>query len=135
MAEVKSMRGGRVRRPLSPHLQIYRPQINMVMSIFHRITGAALYFGTVLLAWWLVAAATGPDYFNFVSGLFNTWLGRIVLFGYTWTLIHHMMGGIRHFIWDTGRGFDLATVDKLCWGSLIASISLTILVWIAAFLL
>lgn len=116
-------------RPLSPHLQIYRPQINMVMSILHRLTGAALYFGTLILAWWLVAAATGPDYFAFVSGILGSWPGKLVLFGYTWALINHMLGGVRHFIWDTGHGFALSNVDILCWGSLAASVLLTLAVW------
>lgn len=129
------MRGSEVRRPLSPHLQIYRPLINMVMSIIHRITGAALYLGSVLLAWWLVAAALGPDEFNFVNGLFNTWLGRIVLFGYTWVLIHHMLGGIRHFIWDTGKGLDIPTINILSWVSIVCSVALTLAVWAGALLL
>ncbi|MEQ1612015.1 MAG: succinate dehydrogenase, cytochrome b556 subunit [Hyphomicrobiaceae bacterium] len=132
MAHSKSAAGRPVARPLSPHLQIYAKPINMVMSILHRITGVALYFGTLLLAWWLIAAATSPAYFNFVNGLFGTLLGRLVLFGYTWALLHHMLGGIRHLIWDTGRGFDLKTVDRLGWGTIIGSVVLTILVWIAA---
>ena len=132
MAHSKSAAGRPVARPLSPHLQIYAKPINMVMSIVHRITGVALYFGTLLLAWWLIAAATSPAYFNFVNGLFGTLLGRLVLLGYTWALLHHMLGGIRHLIWDTGRGFDLKTVDRLGWGTIIGSVILTILVWAAA---
>ena len=81
MAEASSKQPAR-ERPLSPHLQIYRPEINMVMSVFHRMTGSALYFGSLLLAWWLFAAATGPDYFAFVNGLFATWPGMIVLVGF-----------------------------------------------------
>lgn len=102
----------------------------MMMSIVHRMTGAALYFGSALLAWWLVSAASGPDYFNYVSSLLNTWLGWLVLFGFTWALIHHAAGGIRHFIWDTGRGFDLKTVDMMSWGSLVFSVTVTIGVWL-----
>ena len=117
-------------RPLSPHLQIYRPMINMVMSILHRITGAALYVGTLLLAWWLLAAATGPSYFDFVNGLFSTWFGMVVLLGYSWALILHLLGGIRHFIWDTGAGFDIGTVDLLGWGTLVLSVLLTAALWI-----
>jgi succinate dehydrogenase / fumarate reductase, cytochrome b subunit len=116
-------------RPMSPHLQVYRPIINMVMSILHRITGAALYFGSLILAWWLVAAASGAEYFNYVSGLIGSWPGRVILFGYTWALIHHALGGIRHFIWDTGRGYDLETIDKMSWWSIYASVALTALVW------
>lgn len=129
MADAKEQRNVKAERPLSPHLQIYRPLINMVMSIVHRITGVALYFGTVLLAWWLTAAATGPEYFNFVNGIFGSLPGRIVLFGYTWALMHHMLGGLRHFIWDTGRGYDLATVDRLSWGTIVGSVLLTGAIW------
>ena len=100
-------RGGpAAERPLSPHLQIYRPQINMVMSIVHRITGAGLYFGMLLLAWWLLAAATGPGPYADVSWFFGTLIGKLILFGFTWALMHHALGGVRHLIWDTGRGFE-----------------------------
>jgi succinate dehydrogenase / fumarate reductase, cytochrome b subunit len=132
MAHSKTATEGARARPLSPHLQIYTPLINMVASILHRITGAALYFGTILLAWWLIAAATSPAYFEFVNGLFGTWFGRLVLFGYTWALMQHMLGGIRHLIWDTGRGFDLVTVDRMAWGSIIGSVILTGAIWVAA---
>lgn len=123
---------GAGQRPLSPHLQVYSPKINMVMSIVHRITGVGLYFGTLLLAWWLIAAATGPDYFAYVNSLFGTWLGKLVLLGYTWALMHHMLGGLRHFIWDTGRGMDIPTVDKLSWLTIIGSVALTVLIWFVA---
>lgn len=119
-------------RPTSPHIQIYSPMINMVMSIIHRITGAALYFGSLLLAAWLMAAAMGPDQFNFVNELFGTMLGRLVLIGYTWALLHHMLGGIRHFIWDTGRGLDIKTADLLCWTTIILSLALTAVIWLGA---
>jgi len=102
----------------------------MMMSIVHRITGAALYVGSLLLAWWLLAAATGPDYYNYVAGLLGSWPGKIVLLGYTWALMHHLLGGLRHFIWDTGCGYDLKTVDLLSWGTLAGSLVLTALIWI-----
>jgi succinate dehydrogenase / fumarate reductase, cytochrome b subunit len=132
MAHSKSAAGRPMARPLSPHLQIYSRLINMVMSILHRITGVALYFGTVLLAWWLIAAATSPAYFQFVNGLFGSLPGRLVLFGYTWALLHHMLGGLRHLLWDTGRGFDLKTVNLLGWSTIIGSVVLTIAVWVVA---
>src|SRR6266700_2529266 len=94
-------------RPLSPHLQIYRPMLTMLMSIAHRVTGAALYFGTLLVVWWLIAAASGPNYYATVQWFMGTIIGRLVLFGYTWALIHHMLGGVRHLIWDTGRRASL----------------------------
>ena len=119
-------------RPLSPHLQVYTPEVNMLMSIFHRMTGAALYFGTLLLAIWLIAAASGPEQFDAVSALFATLPGRLIMLGYTWALLHHMFGGIRHLIWDTGYAFDLAQVDFLCWLTLIASLLCTIGIWVMA---
>lgn len=129
MATQRSRDKGAIERPLSPHLQIYAPLINMVMSILHRMTGAALYLGSLLLAWWLVAAASGPEYFSYVSGLLASWPGKLVLLGYTWALIHHALGGVRHFIWDTGRGYELATIDLLSWGTIVLSVLLTLAVW------
>ncbi len=117
------------KRPLSPHLQIYTPMVTMMMSIVHRITGVGLYFGTLLLAWLLIAAATGPEYFSYVRELADTLVGRIILFGYTWALFHHMLGGIRHFIWDTGRGFDLNTVEWMARLSLVGGLTLAIVTW------
>jgi succinate dehydrogenase / fumarate reductase, cytochrome b subunit len=132
MAHSKPAAGGAGARPLSPHLQIYRPIINMVASIVHRVTGASLYFGTILLAWWLIAAATSPAYFEFVNGIFGSWPGRVILLGYTWALLQHMLGGIRHLIWDTGRGFELASIDRLSWASFTGSIALTAIIWAVA---
>lgn len=120
------------RRPTSPHLQVYSFKINMMMSILHRITGAALYFGTLLFAGWLIAAAMGADAFDQVNALFESLLGRVVLIGYTWALIHHMLGGIRHLVWDTGRGLDIKTADFLCWISIILSVLITAAIWFAA---
>jgi succinate dehydrogenase / fumarate reductase cytochrome b subunit len=119
----------RRQRPLSPHLQIYRLQINMVMSILHRITGAAMYVGTVLLAGWLLAAATSPECFATANKLFASWPGMIVLVGYSWALIHHALGGMRHFIWDTGAGLDIDTVDLLSWSTIVLSVLLTAALW------
>ncbi|GMB83716.1 succinate dehydrogenase, cytochrome b556 subunit [Shinella zoogloeoides] len=121
-------------RPLSPHLQVYKPIPTMVMSIVHRITGAALYFGTVLVAWWLIAAATGEAYFDWVSWFFGTWIGRLVLFGYTWALMHHMLGGLRHFMWDMGHGYEKHFATKLALLTPVVSVALTVLIWIAGYL-
>ncbi len=121
-------------RPLSPHLQIYKPMLTMMMSIAHRITGAALYFGSLLLAWWLIAAASSEGYYDFVMGLAGGFFGRLVLFGYTWALIHHMLGGFRHFIWDTGKGFELPTVEAMARTSLMAGFGLTIAVWAVGYI-
>jgi succinate dehydrogenase / fumarate reductase, cytochrome b subunit len=117
-------------RPLSPHLQIYRMTISMTMSIVHRITGSALYFGTLLLAWWLFAAATSPAYFEFVNGILASWPGMIVLVGFSWALIHHALGGLRHFIWDTGAGFDLGSIEVLSWATIVLSVLLTAGLWL-----
>ena len=105
----------------------------MVMSIAHRVTGAALYVGTILVAWWLIAAASGEVYFDLVNGIFGSFIGRLILFGYTWALVHHMLGGIRHFIWDTGKGFDKDVSTKMAWATLAGSIILTILIWIIGY--
>ncbi|MBO6510390.1 MAG: succinate dehydrogenase, cytochrome b556 subunit [Roseibium sp.] len=120
-------------RPLSPHLQIYKPILTMVMSILHRITGAALYFGTILLAWWLIAAAAGPAYFDFVNELYGSILGRLILFGFTWALVHHMLGGLRHFIWDMGAGFGKESREWLAKATIIGSVSLTLILWIIGY--
>jgi len=120
-------------RPLSPHLQIYKPILTMVMSILHRITGAALYFGTVLLAWWLIAAAAGPSYFDFVNGIYGSFIGRLILFGFTWALVHHMLGGLRHFIWDMGAGFGKDAREWLAKATIIGSVSLTLILWIIGY--
>lgn len=125
MAETK-----RAERPLSPHLQIYRWPVTMTVSILHRITGGALYFGTLLLLWWLLAAATSDSAFDLVQAVFGHWLGLLVLFGYSWALIHHGLGGIRHLIWDTGHGLDLPSANWLAWANIGGSVALTILLWI-----
>jgi succinate dehydrogenase / fumarate reductase cytochrome b subunit len=117
-------------RPLSPHLTVYRWPITMTMSILHRITGGALYVGTLLVAWWLIAAATSQSYFEFVDGIVSSWFGLLVLFGYTWALFLHLLGGIRHLIWDTGAGLEKHTASQLGWATLIGSIGLTVLAWI-----
>ena len=124
----------KIERPLSPHLQIYRPVMTMMMSIAHRITGAALYFGSVLLVAWLLAAAAGPDAFLRAQTFMGSPIGLLLLFGFTWALFHHALGGIRHLIWDTGRGMDAPWRDRLAYGTLIGSVTLTILLWIIIFL-
>ena len=135
MAAAGTDRKVRRERPLSPHLQVYRLLINMVMSILHRMTGAALYVGTLLLAWWLVAIASGPKQYEVVASFFASLPGQVLLIGYTWALVHHMLGGIRHLIWDTGRGFSLRSINVLSWLTIIGSVTLTALIWAAATLL
>lgn len=121
-------------RPLSPHLQIYRPMLTMMMSIVHRITGVANYAGMALLAWWLLAAASGPNGYAKFEWFASSILGRLILFGFTWSVIHHMLGGVRHLIWDVGRGFGPVEREWLAAANLIGSIALTVLLWIIALL-
>jgi succinate dehydrogenase / fumarate reductase, cytochrome b subunit len=123
----------RANRPLSPHLQVYRPLFTMVMSIVHRITGSALYFGTILVVYWLLAAASGPQAYDTAMALFGSFIGRLVLFGYTWALLHHMLGGIRHFIWDTGNGLDGRWRNWLARATLVGSLSLTLVLWLIGY--
>ena len=122
-----------VERPLSPHLSIYKPMLTMMMSIVHRITGGALFFGTLLMTWWLLAAASGPTAYAKVQAFTGSILGMLILFGYTWALIHHMLGGIRHLIWDTGRGFGPVEREWLTLATIIGSVGLTLLIWIVGF--
>lgn len=119
-------------RPLSPHLQIYRWSWTMAMSIAHRVTGAALYGGTVLVAAWLVAAASGPGAYATAQAIAGSAVGKLVLFGYTFALLHHMVGGLRHFVWDTGHGYDPQTRMNLAKYSVFVSGGLTVLVWAVA---
>lgn len=102
----------------------------MVMSILHRATGVALYFGTILVAWWLIAAASSAEYFALANGFLGSWFGLLILFGYTWALMHHLLGGVRHFIWDTGSMMDKETSTKLAFATIIGSAVLTVLIWV-----
>jgi succinate dehydrogenase / fumarate reductase cytochrome b subunit len=122
------------RRPLSPHLQIYRPMLTMMMSIAHRITGAALYFGTLLLAWYLIAASTDAKAFAMAAWFMSSIIGRLILLGFTWALFHHLLGGIRHMIWDAGYGFEHPMREWLAKATLAGSIVLTLAVWIIAYI-
>lgn len=121
---------GKAARPLSPHLQVYRFAWTMTMSIVHRITGAGLYFGTALLAIWLIAAASGPEAYARTMWLYGSWFGQLVLVGFTWALIHHMLGGVRHLVWDTGRNFEPKAAERMAILSLAGSLGLTALIWL-----
>jgi succinate dehydrogenase cytochrome b subunit len=112
-------------KPMSPHLSIFRPHVNMVLSIMHRITSVVNYWGSLLLTAWLISAVMGEPQFNAVSLFIGSPIGLIVLVGFTWSVIHHMLGGIRHFIWDTGHGFSLPIVRGLSWTTLFGSVTLT----------
>jgi succinate dehydrogenase / fumarate reductase cytochrome b subunit len=108
----RNTEGKLVRRPLSPHLQIYKPQISSATSIFHRITGVALGAGTLLLTLWLVCAASGDDAFSIIQAFLASWIGLIILFGFTVALFYHFCNGIRHLAWDAGKGFELPTMHN-----------------------
>ena len=116
-------------RPLSPHLEIYRFTLTMAMSIAQRITGVANYVGTLLLVAWLLAAAIGDEAFGALNGFFGSWVGQVILFGYTWSLFHHMFGGLRYLAWDTGRLLDPVNREILVRIQLAAGIVLTLAVW------
>ena len=120
-------------RPLSPHLQVYRPQITSVLSIAHRATGVVLAAGLVLLLWWLAAAASGPDAFSTAQEAAGSFLGRLFLFGWTFALFYHLCNGIRHLFWDMGRGFELSTVSLTGWAAVLAATALTVLAWVLAY--
>jgi len=118
-------------RPLSPHLQIYRPQITSVLSICHRLSGIGLGAGTLLLAYWLIAAAAGPGPFDLAQGLIGSWLGSILLIGWTFGLCYHLCNGIRHLFWDAGYGYEIKTVYRSGWLVVITSVLFTGGIWLS----
>ena len=120
-------------RPLSPHLQIYKPQITSVLSILHRLTGIALALGTLVLAWSLIAAAAGPDAFASAQAAFGSFLGRLFLFGWTFALFYHLANGIRHLCWDAGFGYQLHTVSVTGWTVVAAAVVLTLGAWVLGY--
>jgi succinate dehydrogenase / fumarate reductase cytochrome b subunit len=120
-------------RPLSPHLTIYRPQITSILSISHRITGCALAVGALVLAYWINAAAYGPEAFERMQDMLSHWFGRLLLFGWTFCLFYHLCNGIRHLCWDAGWGFDLPQVRMTGWLVVVASIALTLISWAAGY--
>jgi succinate dehydrogenase / fumarate reductase cytochrome b subunit len=124
--------GRLVRRPLSPHLQVYRPQITSVLSIMHRASGIVLSAGTLLFVWWLVAAARGEAAYAAVSWFLRSPLGVILLVGWTAALWYHFCSGLRHLAWDAGWGFTLPVVHRSGWAVVIATAILTVLTWIVA---
>lgn len=117
-------------RPLSPHLQVYKPQLTSVLSIAHRATGVALAVGTLLLVWWLVAAATGESAFADVQVFIGSWYGRLLLFGWSYALFYHLCNGLRHLFWDAGKGLELETAYTTGRLVIATSILLTIGVWV-----
>ena len=133
MASTGAAAGKRRPRPLSPHLGIYRVTMTMAMSIMHRITGVGLYIGVLLLAWFLIAASGDGATFSGFSGFIQSFIGQVILFGFTWALFHHLLGGLRHFVWDAGFGLDAPLRDQFAWGTLIGGLALTVIVWIIGY--
>jgi succinate dehydrogenase / fumarate reductase cytochrome b subunit len=117
------------KRPLSPHVGIYRWQITNGLSILHRMTGFGLSFGALLLALWLWALAYDDALYAWLSGLFASWFGRIVLFGFTLAYFYHLGNGIRHLNWDMGRGFAIPSAEASGKLVLAFAVSLTVLTW------
>ena len=113
-------------RPLSPHLTIYRPQLTSITSILIRITGNALILSTLLIVWWLFSAATSVQYFQVADGIMNSWFGKLVLIASLWAVWYHLLGGVRHLIWDRAIGLDLKTAEYLGWSVIVGSVLLTI---------
>lgn len=123
----------KVERPLSPHLGVYRFQITMTMSILHRITGVGLGLGTLLMAWWLIALAMGPGPFDMVQDVVSGWLGRLILLGFTASLVYHFCNGIRHLAWDLGLGFALPNMRASGWTVAVLTVIVTVLIWVCAY--
>ncbi len=118
-----------VKRPVSPHLQVYRWTVTMASSILHRATGVALGAGALWLAWWLLAASTGYEAFECVQAFSTSIVGMILLFGVTWSLMFHLLNGIRHLAWDVGYGFEIKTATTSGWVVVVLSVVLTIVAW------
>ncbi len=123
----------RPERPLSPHLQVYRWPATMLTSIVHRITGIGLGGGALLVAWWLIAAATGPDAYGVFLGVAGSWFGRLVLFGFTAALAFHLLNGIRHLFWDFGFGFEKHRAERASTVILGLSVIVTLAIWVFAY--
>jgi succinate dehydrogenase / fumarate reductase, cytochrome b subunit len=117
-------------RPLSPHLQVYRWQLTSVLSILHRAAGVVLSAGTMLLVWWLVVAASGPAAYEGVQNFLGSWLGLLLLFGWTASLFYHLCNGIRHLVWDAGHALDLESTYLGGWVVVAATAVLTLAAWI-----
>lgn len=122
-------------RPLSPNIQIYRPQLTSVLSIVNRITGIILSASAVVLVIWLIAATAGPQAYAAVQGAIASWIGQIMLFGCTFAFFLHLCGGIRHLVWDTVHGFELRSIYASGWAVVATSVVLTVAAWVASLVL
>ena len=116
-------------RPLSPHLQIYRPQITSVLSIMHRITGVALSVGTFLIVIWIISLSLGENFYEYYLIFVKSWVGKLILVGFTFALSYHLSNGIRHLFWDLGYGYELNVVFRSGVAVLISAFMLTSIIW------
>ena len=118
------------KRPLSPHLQVYRLTLSMIMSGLHRITGLCLVAGMVLLTWWLLAAAAGQNHYGAFEAFATSWIGRLILFGFSWAALHHLIGGLRYLLWDLGIWIENEERERLILANIVGSIVCTVLLWV-----
>jgi succinate dehydrogenase / fumarate reductase cytochrome b subunit len=134
MSDAKAQARGPQDRPMSPHLQVWRWHVTMLTSILHRGTGMALYVGLLVVAGWVVALAAGADAFNAYRALLASPLGLLVLFGLTVAFLYHLANGVRHLVWDSGKGFEPKTADMTGWAAIVFGVVAAVLIWIIAFL-
>ena len=120
-------------RPLSPHLQVYKPQLTSILSIMHRMTGIALAVGTCLLVWWLVVISLGGEFYLTIQNIMGSWYGRLTLFSWSFALFYHLCNGIRHLFWDMGRGLELPEAYRSGWIVITAAVALTLGTWVYAY--
>jgi succinate dehydrogenase / fumarate reductase cytochrome b subunit len=118
---------------MSPHLQVWRWHVTMATSILHRATGMALYVGALIAAGWFIALAAGPEAFDGYRAFLGSPIGYLILFGLSFSLLYHLANGIRHLVWDTGRGLEPRTADMSGWAAIVFAIVATVLIWVIAF--
>ncbi|MDR0181635.1 succinate dehydrogenase, cytochrome b556 subunit [Lysobacter arvi] len=119
-------------RPLSPHLQVYRWQVQMVTSILHRATGIVLVVGSLIVAWGLLALAAGPESWSTFTAFNRSVIGFLILFGWSWSLAYHLLNGIRHLVQDAGYAYRIESFVRNSWFSIFGSLVLTVLIWLVA---
>jgi succinate dehydrogenase / fumarate reductase cytochrome b subunit len=134
MSDAKAQPRGPQDRPMSPHLQVWRWHVTMATSILHRATGMALYAGALIVAGWFITLAAGPEAFDSYRALLGSPIGYLVLFGLSFSLLYHLANGIRHLVWDTGRGLEPRTADMTGWAAIVFAIVATVLIWVIAFI-
>jgi succinate dehydrogenase / fumarate reductase, cytochrome b subunit len=130
--QTRTMGTRAMNRPLSPHVQVYNLPLTALLSITHRITGGGLAAGLVLLTWWLAAAAYGDAAYSFVMGVIGSWFGMLVLFGFSFALYFHLCNGVRHLVWDAGKGFEIRDTERANIIVIGSAIALTLLTWLMA---